>query len=127
MQSRTTAPILPLEVEDGTINGFTDSEITELVKQNVKALLMTHPGERIMHPGFGVGIERYLFELRSSDVNTRVKSAINSQMRQYMPGINVLELTTRYEDDLRNTLFVKISYEIDFLKIKDQLELLLEY
>ena len=34
----------------------------ELIEQNLKNLLLTMPGERIMDPTFGVGISTFLFE-----------------------------------------------------------------
>ena len=36
--------------------------IKETVKQNLKTIILTNPGERIMDPEFGVGIRRFLFE-----------------------------------------------------------------
>jgi phage baseplate assembly protein W len=34
----------------------------EMVQQNLKHIILTNPGERIMDPLFGVGIKKYLFE-----------------------------------------------------------------
>ena len=61
------APKLPLEFGDGGMESYTDDEIKEIIKQNFKMVIMTNPGERIMIPDFGVGIRRYLFELRDSE------------------------------------------------------------
>ena len=33
-----------------------------LVKQNLKMLILTNPGERVMEPDYGVGIRQFLFE-----------------------------------------------------------------
>ena len=55
-------PKLPL-VRD-TINDFLlITDYKELVKQNLKNLILTNPGEKIMDADFGIGINRFLFEL----------------------------------------------------------------
>ena len=52
---------LPLTIS--SIDGFTMiKDIKRLVSQNLKMLLLTVPGERVMEPEFGVGLKRYLFQ-----------------------------------------------------------------
>ena len=52
---------LPLQVDDS--DGFVmNKSIGAVVKQNLKMLILTIPGERVMEPNFGAGIARYLFE-----------------------------------------------------------------
>ena len=36
--------------------------IRDVGHQNLKMVILTNPGERVMDPLFGVGISRYLFE-----------------------------------------------------------------
>ena len=35
--------------------------IRDMIKQNLKMLVLTNPGERVMEPDFGVGISQFLF------------------------------------------------------------------
>ena len=56
------APKLPLARDTG--DGFAlIKNFENMIKQNLKMLVLTSPGERIMIPDFGVGLRRYLFEL----------------------------------------------------------------
>ena len=126
MASSTTAPKIPLTIEDGTIQSFTFDEITELIKQNVKMVLLTNPGERIMIPEFGVGIVRYLFELSTIGVYDVLENRIRQQLRTYIPSINLTGLSVEPLND-EQRLNVSISYEINVLNTRDQLDLLLEY
>ena len=52
---------LPLvrDIADGykTLKSF-----RELIKQNLKMLLLTNKGERVMIPEYGIGMNRFLFE-----------------------------------------------------------------
>ncbi len=54
-------PKLPL-IKDQN-NGFALTRtIKENIKQSLKMLILTNPGERIMLPEYGVGLRRFLFE-----------------------------------------------------------------
>ena len=52
---------LPLTQDTG--DGYTMiKRIKTLVRQNLKMLVLTNPGERVMEPEYGVGIKTFLFE-----------------------------------------------------------------
>ena len=122
-----TSPILPLDLSSGAIASYTDNEIKELIKQNVKMVLLTIPGERIMWPDFGVGLSRYLFELQNSSAQTTIRQKIKNQLSKWLPTITLLGVQTSTPNNQENSLSVVIEYQIDFLRTKDFLELLLEY
>ena len=82
------APKLPLTLDN--LDGFRlTKSLVETVQQNMKMLLLTAPGERIMDPNFGVGMRNYLF--REDDVGTydEIREKINEQVRLYMPFIEI--------------------------------------
>ncbi len=101
--------------------------VKESVKQNLKNLLLTNPGERIMDPLFGVGLSHYLFENFSSAMPGNIKSDILFQVDKYMPFIEIIDFATETgssqfgEPD--NLLKVKVEFlikplnEIDILII----------
>jgi phage baseplate assembly protein W len=82
---------LPLTL-DGTDGFRMIKEIRELVKQNLKMLILTSPGERIMEPDFGVGMKQFLFENFSEDVYAKIDSKIREQVRIYIPAVSILEV-----------------------------------
>ena len=60
------------------------------IKQNLKMLLLTNPGERVMDPNFGVGVGRYLFEMvEDQSVYADIDSKIREQILLYMPFIKI--------------------------------------
>jgi phage baseplate assembly protein W len=63
-----------------------------MVNQNLKMLILTNPGERVMEPEFGVGIKQFLFESFSSDVYARIDNKIREQVQEYMPIVTVEEV-----------------------------------
>ena len=58
-------------------------------KQNLKNLILTSPGERMMDPLFGVGIRRFLFENRTDVLTKTIKNTIANQAKKYMPFITI--------------------------------------
>ena len=55
------SPKLPLSIDE--IDGLaTNKDFREVARQNLKMIVLTSPGERIMIPNFGVGIRNFLFE-----------------------------------------------------------------
>lgn len=99
------------------------TEVKDLVKQNFKNLLLTVPGERIMIPDFGVGLQTYLFEFRNGPNGsiTGIKNNIQSQVSKYLPYIEVIsvQVTSPEQDDISVSL--RIGYFIKPLSITDEI------
>lgn len=106
------APKLPLRRDDldgySLIKGFPD-----LVSQNFKMLMLTSPGERLMDPLFGVGLKRYIFEQNHSVTHSLIESEISSQVRKYMPYLELRNIEFFAEDSF---LTVRIRYFIKPIK-----------
>ena len=86
------------------------------IQQNLKMLVLTAPGERIMVPDFGVGLHNFLFENITSDTFSAVAQRIKEQIDFYMPSVNLEELNFfTNEDDPTlgfNEVRVSIQYNI---------------
>tara|TARA_R100000773_G_C4186567_1_gene94112 strand:- start:357 stop:782 length:426 start_codon:yes stop_codon:yes gene_type:complete len=82
------SPKLPInrDKEDGY--ALTKSYI-EMVTQNLKNLILTVPGERMMDPDFGAGIKRFLFEHHNTTTYSNIFSRIKQQAQIYMPFITI--------------------------------------
>ena len=84
-----------------------------VVAQNLKMLILTVPGERIMDPDFGVGARRYLFEQLTEETFQLFKSRLLQQQQKYLPYLViknvefVSSLSNKEVDE--NTLQIKIS------------------
>jgi phage baseplate assembly protein W len=84
----------------------------EVGAQNLKMLVLTNPGERIMNPDFGVGISRYIFDQEGNFSSGEINSRILSQVEKYLPYIKVTDIIIAPRTDLQNTYEVKIEYFI---------------
>ena len=89
----------------------------EMVHQNLKSVLLTSPGERIMDPEFGVGLRNYLFEMNNESTYDDISGKINEQVEKYLPFIEITSIT--FDDDEANALFMRVEYNILPLGIED--------
>lgn len=94
-----------------------------LVRQNLKMLILTNPGERVMEPDYGVGIRQFLFENFGNDVYARIDSRIREQVAQYMPAVQIQKLQFAGSDPDTNTLALYLEYSIPQIATSDLLEI----
>ncbi len=81
--------------------------------ENLKNLILTKKGERVMQPEFGCDIWELLFEPISEDViSTQIESSILSAVEIWLPYINVDKIIFDYdENDIDSN---KINVEVKF-------------
>ena len=99
----------------------------ELAKQNLKMLLLTTAGERVMDPSFGVGLRSYVFEPNNSNTYDNIVGRINEQVGIYLPYINInsvnFSVPENNPDLFPNSMSVSISFTIVPLQQSDLLEI----
>jgi len=119
------SPKLPLSIdpEDGYA---LIKDYVSLVKQNLKMLILTSPGERIMMPEFGVGLRGYLFEQLTDLTKGDIDSKIRDQVSRYLSYLEI-DLITFSDIDadlaLPNAIKITLSYSIVPLELMDSLTL----
>mgnify|MGYP001452410381 FL=1 len=112
-----------LPITKDSADGFTViRDFETLIRQNLKMLIMTSPGERIMEPEFGVGIRGFLFENFNNSTFNSIDTAIRKQVRTYMPVVEIIEISFNGSDPDRNLLGIKLFYSVPNIGIKDLLE-----
>lgn len=97
-----------------------NKSIKEVVKQNIKNIVLTSPGERIMIPEFGVGIRNFLFEQNSAQTVSLIRRRIENQIAVYMPFIELQEIQPIFN---QNELYISIKYFILPISEEDILSL----
>jgi phage baseplate assembly protein W len=80
-----------------------------MAKQNLKMVVLTEPGERIMMPTFGVGVKRKLFENEQQFYSIRQK--IIEQVSKYLPYISIIDIAI-FKDENQNTQFYDNSINL---------------
>jgi phage baseplate assembly protein W len=90
-------------------------------------LLLTIPGERVMDPNFGIGIQRFLFENDTLDLRNKISDRMRKQVEEYMPFIKIREtiLPTLEDADRAGShlLSIEVKYFIEDLSLEDVLSI----
>jgi len=116
------SPRFPLSISEH--GDFTNNDtIKDLVKQNFKNLLLTVPGERIMIPDLGIGIKRYLFEIKGAGLFEGISGAIKSQTKKYMPYIDIVNIEINDDSLSEEIVYIKITYLIKPVGQQDAIEI----
>ena len=80
---------LPLEISAHLGPYVLLRTIQGVAEQNVKMVVFTNPGERIMDPFFGVGIKRFLFRQNTFETLDVLRTRIREQISKYLPYIGI--------------------------------------
>jgi len=110
------------KLERSTEDGFALVKSLKLnIKQNLKMLLLTSPGERPMSPRFGVGMRRYLFEMQSDEVFAAIDSKIREQVSIYLPYIKIQRVQFDKSNIDKNQIKLKLTYSVPRISLNDVL------
>ena len=97
--------------------------IGPLVRQNLKMLILTNPGERIMEPDFGVGIRNFLFQNFHSGTIAEIDSRIREQTKKFLPVITIIGISFDQSMIDSNRLGIAIKFTIPNIGATDLLQI----
>ena len=113
-----------LPITKNSIDGFTMIKSYRiLIKQNLKMLILTAPGERVMEPEFGVGLRNFLFQNFGSQTYVLIEARIRDQVSKFMPVVNILNIQFDTSGTDSNTLGIALAYSVPDIGITEMLEI----
>jgi len=86
----------PVGAGNKLFSKVTDNEM--LVGQ-IKQLIFTTPGERVMLPRFGLNLQSYLFEPLTQPLVDEIRKKISSQFSRYIENADILKLIVYSSDN----------------------------
>lgn len=101
---------------------YPDWSQTDAIKQNLKMLLLTRPGEYVMDANYGVGLPDYLFELEGLVDTSGLEAKIRSQAATYMPYMTINNLSVTIEPG-STIMRIRIEFFYNELIIPEVFEL----
>lgn len=123
--SRGLSPKLPL-TKDPQDGYKLNKSYIDMIKQNIKMLILTAPGERMMDPLFGVGLRNYLFRNNIPELQGEIRAKIAEQIGKYMPFIEIEQITFSSPEDptiSENGLYMMMSYRVIPLDLVSSVEI----
>ncbi len=102
-------PLLALPAEDGTL-GFPSLELS--VRQAIEIILRTRPGEQLMHPEFGGGLEDFAGQPNSVTTRRRIQEQVQGALVRWEPRAEVLRVDVTEIPDQPTNVRVEIAYRL---------------
>ncbi len=75
------------------------SDIVEALRSNVRCLLLTNWGERVMHRDFGGNLREFLFEQKTNTLRARVADRVRSQLAKWLPFLTLAGLYIVFSEE----------------------------
>ena len=84
----------------------------EDIRQSLKILLSTAPGERIMNPAYGCGLKLLTFENISESTLTEIQDVIDRAVLFFEPRIRVDTIEVDVENIYQGIINIRLNYTI---------------
>jgi len=102
-------PLLPLPDAAGRLSWPT---LEQSIEQQIRVVLQTRPGEQLMRPGFGAGLQEYVGQVDGSALRRRIQDRVNAALERWEARI-LLDGTEVFADPVEPGLLrVEIRYRI---------------
>ena len=87
-------------------------EEEEDIKESLRILLSTRPGERVMQPSFGCGLRAKVFDTINESTITEIKDIIERAILFFEPRITLEDIDVATEDALEGRLNIQLNYRV---------------
>ena len=111
-------PLLPLPDANGRLSfpGLEDS-----VRQSIQIILRTKPGERLMRPAFGGGLERMVHEQNTLATRAAISDLITTSLAKWEPRIVLDRVDVWQIEDRPTEVRCEIAYRIRRTNVAKQI------
>jgi uncharacterized protein len=82
------------------------------VRESIRVILLTEPGERLMREEFGCGLRGYLFEPNTVTTRQLIGERITQAIGRWEPRVAVQEVRVDPDDDDPRVVAVSIVFQL---------------
>ena len=82
------------------------------VEESLRILLSTSPGERVMHPTYGCGLQRMVFENMDESRLTEIRSLVERAVLFFEPRVILHEVRVNTDELFEGILRLRLDYSI---------------
>lgn len=97
---------------DSRTGHIATAEYEEDIRQSIRIILETSPGERVMRPNFGTGVYDLVFTSVDSTAIQRIRSEVEETLRRCEARIEVLDVKVDEAATIDGWLQVDIDYRV---------------
>lgn len=84
----------------------------EDIEQAIEIVLRSAPGERVMLPAFGAGLQQFLFAPNSAVTHRRVEQVVQDALLSFEPRVTVERVSARAAAELAGLMEIEIDYVV---------------
>jgi phage baseplate assembly protein W len=96
------------------------------VRESIRVLLLTEPGERLMREDFGCGLRRFLFEPNTITTRELIRRQIAQAIGRWEPRVAVEEVSVESDAENPRLVAVNISFRLVATQSLERLSLSLQ-
>ncbi len=103
---------LPIQIGNTAFNqSFTTKE---QVSSNIKNLLLTKKGERLLQPNFGSGLQELLFDFNDDRLAIKIEEIITESITNWLPYVDIrqIDVAQSNENKDRNQVEISITFGV---------------
>jgi phage baseplate assembly protein W len=93
------------------------------VRECMRIILQTEPGERIERPDFGGGLAEFLFEPNNPSTHERLRERIVRALARWEPRITVEQVRVSADPDDAQAAVATIEYRLVATQIREQISM----
>jgi phage baseplate assembly protein W len=102
-------PFLPVPGQDGQLS-FTSLE--QSVRDSIRIILTTRPGEQLMQPLFGAGLQNFLDEGNTITIRRQIQTAITDSLQSFETRIAVDSVEVETVPGAPSQINIQIYYRL---------------
>lgn len=98
------------------------SEAADNIRESIRIILSTEPGERLMLPAFGAGLKRFLFEPNTVATHRLIEERVQQALTLWEPRIRIDSIDIVPDSDDPQAVWVMVRYTLVANQTGDQLQ-----
>jgi phage baseplate assembly protein W len=96
------------------------------VRESIRLILLTEPGERLMREEFGSGLRQLLFEPNTVTTRTLIRQRISQAIKRWEPRVTLEEVDVQPDPDNSRLIAINIFFRLVATQASGRLGLTLE-
>lgn len=102
-------PLLPVPDETGSLAW---PDLDQSVRQTIRAILVTRPGERLLERGLGGGLQDFIHEPNTVLTRRRIHDRVSEAIGTWEPRVEITRLDVEPEGEFGERVRITLNYRI---------------
>jgi phage baseplate assembly protein W len=96
------------------------------VRESMRIILLTEPGERLMREGFGCGLRRFLFEPNTAATRQLIRKRVTEAIQRWEPRVALEAVEVDPDPDNLRLVVITILFRLVATRAPGKMKLALE-